>query len=172
MALISAQRVQFLHFLKLSTMELKQGSATFCVDDVIKQTRPGSTGLMLHLKAYPPDRRLCIVNYLKQYISRTKDLRNQEDYLFISFSKPHQRVTSQTISRWIKESLTAAGIDTSVYKSHSTRAAAVSAAKRADLPISNILTQAGWANEQTFRKFYDKSLVKGQGGFTTVILQQ
>lgn len=148
MALISAQRVQSLHFLKISTMELKQGSATFCVDDVVKQTRPGSTGLMLHLKAYPPDR------------------------VFISFSKPHQRVTSQTISRWIKESLTAAGIDTSVYKSHSTRAAAASAAKRADLPISNTLTQAGWANEQTFRKIYDKPLVKGQGAFTTVILQQ
>ena len=50
-------------------------------------------------------------------------LRNDEKQLLISCIKPHKAVSRDTISQWIKRFMTAAGIDTSVYKSHTTRAA-------------------------------------------------
>ena len=86
-----------------------------------------------------------------------------EQSLFISYKKPHERVTVQTIGRWIRYTLQEAGVDTSIYKAHSTRAAATSAANRKGVPITQILSAAGWANERTFRRFYNKPLeMKGQ----------
>ncbi|GFN84782.1 Brca1-associated protein-like [Plakobranchus ocellatus] len=51
--------------------------------------------------------------------------------------------------------LNKAGIDTNVYKAHSTRAAASSAAARS-IDIAQVLKTAGWSREQTFAKFYNK----------------
>ena len=46
------------------------------------------------------------------------------------------------------------------------RAASVSAA-RAYVPVSQILSKAGWTNEKTFQKIYDKPILKDnlQGQF-------
>lgn len=163
MALLSTQRAQSLQLLSLDNMSLKESSVTFQLSELIKQNRPGNTGFRIHIKAYPPDRRLCVVNYIKHYIARTKDLRGNEQRLFISFRKPHARITSQTVSRWIKDVMDDAGIDTTLYKAHSTRAAATSAADRADLPISVILAKAGWSNEKTFRSYYKMPLMRNNG---------
>lgn len=173
MALISTQRAQSLQLLNLDNMILKGSSVTFHFSELLKQNRPGNAGYTLSMRAYPPDRRLCVVNYIKAYIRRTEEIRGQERRLFISFRRPHAKVTSQTISRWIKDVMTAAGIDTSKYKAHSTRAAATSAAHRADLPVSFILEKAGWTNEKTFRKFYSKPLLDdGSKCLTTALLKK
>ena len=50
------------------------------------------------------------------------------------------------------------GIDTDLFKAHSTRAAAASAARDSDIPINDILKIAGWAHASTFRQFYDKTV--------------
>ncbi len=63
------------------------------------------------------------------YIERAKPLRSSSK-LFVSTVKPHGPVSKDTISRWVKASLRIAGIDTSVFKPHSTKAAATSAAQR------------------------------------------
>ncbi|KAJ8034638.1 hypothetical protein HOLleu_21560 [Holothuria leucospilota] len=88
---------------------------------------------------------------VQSYIQRTSNIRGTERYLLISYKKPYKRVTTSTIARWIKEVMKAAGINTNLYKAHSTRAAATSAASSNDLPITHILKQAGWSNEKTFR---------------------
>ena len=115
-------------------------------------------GCKLTLPAYKVDRRLCPVVYVKHYIERTKPLRGEEKKLFVSFKRPHNKVTVQTISRWIKCTLQDAGIDTNRFKAHSTRAAATSAAQSMNVPIGHILSVAGWANERTFRDFYNKPI--------------
>ena len=53
--------------------------------------------------------------------------------------RPHKSVTSKTLSRWVREVLGAAGIDTSQWDPHSTRAA--SAAHH--LSNNSILAYAG-----------------------------
>ena len=170
-ALISAQRVQSIHYLHLDQMAVKEGSAQFTFKDLLKHDRPGKSSFTLKMKAYPPDRRLCVVNYLRHYVQRTKNIRGNERYLFVSFKKPHGRVSAQTIARWIKDTLCASGIDTSVYKAQSTRAASTSAANNANLPIGKILAQAGWSSERTFRKFYNKPIEIATRDFSHTLLR-
>ena len=78
-------------------------------------------------------------------------------YLLPISCKPHNKVSSSTIGRWLKEVLCRAGIDTSVYQAHSTRSASTSKAS-AVVPVDVIMTLAGWSQESTFRKHYDKSV--------------
>ena len=52
-----------------------------------------------------------------------------------------------------------AGIDTSTYKAHSTRAAASSSMKRSGMSVQQILAKAHWSKKsRTFATFYDRSL--------------
>ena len=96
---------------------------------------------------------LCIVRYLKTYMSKTKRLRGCEKQLFVSYTKPHKAVVKSTISRWIRDLLHRAGIDVSVYKAHSTRAAASSKAAQY-LPIEKILKAGGWSSSSSYIKHY------------------
>lgn len=170
MALVSAQRVQTLHILKTNKMTLKGGFVVFHLDEHLKQSKPGNTNFKFKLEAYPPDRRLCIVKYVKHYVQRTGPLRGNENSFFVSYTRPHNRVTTQTLSRWIKTCLQRAGVDTNVYKAHSTRAASTSAAAKAALPMDQILARAGWSSEKTFRKFYRKPF-ENKRNFTQAVLQ-
>ena len=55
-------------------------------------------------------------------------------HLFLSTKRPHHPVTSATIARWIKQGMSKAGVDTSLFGAHFTRAASTSAAKRKGMP--------------------------------------
>ena len=158
MALTSAQRVQTLQKLRLDEAKVSDNCAVFYVNEPIKQSRPGSTGCKIKFPAYPPDRRLCTVKYIKRYIELTSSIRASEQTFFISYCKPHHKVTNQTLARWIKDILKKAGLNIEQFKAHSTRAASTSAASRMDVPIDHILETAGWKSEQTFSKFYKKPL--------------
>ena len=63
------------------------------------------------------------------------------------------------------------GVDTSMFKSHSTRAAASSAAKRRHAPITDILAAAGWSTEKTFQVYYDKLIAK-ENNFADAMLEE
>jgi hypothetical protein len=94
--------------------------------------------------------------YITLLFEQTLEKRASETQLFTSFWKPHKRVASDTVSRWIKSVMKAAGIDTTHYKSHSTRSASTSTAARVGVMIDNILSCAGWSNCETFARFYNK----------------
>ena len=61
-----------------------------------------------------------------------------------------------TVARWIKSILSAAGIDTSVFKPHSVRGASVTHKYVQGVPVVDILRMADWSNEHTIRKFYPR----------------
>lgn len=125
----------------------------------------------IELLAYPPDRRLCVYTVLKEYLSRTKPVRKNgpSTRLLLSYVKPYSSVSRDTISRWIRTVMARAGIDTSVYKSHSVRAAASSKAKMCSVPVSEIMSAAGWSNVGTFSKFYQKD-VQNTDSFNRAVL--
>ena len=102
---------------------------------------------------------MCPIKTLKEYLKHTDTIRGDELQLFISFVEPHKSVSRDTISRWAKVVLQSSGIDTELFTSHSTRAVSVSKAKQKDVPLHEILSQAGWSTADTFRKFYDKPIV-------------
>ena len=64
--------------------------------------------------------------------------------------------SKDTMSGWLKQVMTAAGLDTSIFKSHSTRIAATSAAKVANVPLDEIMATAGWRSSSVFAVFYKK----------------
>lgn len=104
---------------------------------------------------------MCPVSALTEYLNRTAKIRETESpYVFISTIKPQHRVSRDTISRWVKLAMANSGIDTDMFRSHSTRAAASSAALRKDVPIHAIMTAAGWKSEETFIVFNNKLLHK------------
>ena len=170
-ALVSAQRQQTLHLLNLDTMQMTSSSVIFQINDLLKQSRPGRTGFNLNVRKYPPDPKVCAYTALVEYLDRTKALRLEEPYLFISYRKPHQRVTTDTIARWIKSVMKSAGIDVGKFKPHSTRAAASSKAKQSMVPITDILKHVGWSSETTFCSFYNKPLQDDACKFTQALLQ-
>ena len=68
----------------------------------------------------------------------TEKFRLSEDSnkLFLSFQRPHHPVAKATITRWLCDVLVAAGIDSTIFKAHSTRAASTSAAAKKHLPLN------------------------------------
>ena len=156
LALLSGQRCQTLHFLSVSSMVMKPDSCVFTIHKLLKTSRPGKHVTNLTFTAYSPDNRLCPIVCLSEYVKRTSTLRTGSDQLLVSIQKPHKPVSTHTISRWLKTVLEKAGIDTSVFKAHSTRAASTSAAAISNIPLSTIMDNAGWSNSTTFGKFYKK----------------
>ena len=110
------------------------------------------------LASFPEDKNLCVVECLREYEARTKDMRpviaGQENKLFLSIVQPHKPVASGTVARWVRSLLQAAGIDTSQFKPHSVRGASASAAARGGVALSDILALACWSSDSTFRRFY------------------
>ncbi len=117
------------------------------------------------------DSRLCVVHTLRCYLERTMAIRGSETLLLISYCKRHKSVSSNTVSLWINSVMTAAGVDTTRYKSHGTRAASTSAAARARGPVDNLLSCAGCSNCKTFARFSNKQLsADTEKAFATSIL--
>ena len=170
-ALVSAQRIQTFHLIHLDNITFAHESATVSICDLLKHSKPGRVGHSVQLKAYAKDKRLCVVRYLKKYIERTQSIRGTEKFLFLCHKKPYHRASKATIARWIRNILQVSGIDTRRFKSHSTRAAATSAAKRADVPIMDIMSQAGWSNESTFNRFYNKPVDQDGSRFSVAVLE-
>ena len=100
-ALISGQRCQTLHALTLDHMIVGRSSYKFYVAALVKQSAPGKQQPTVELKAYPVDRRLCVVTVLKEYFDRTRSIRKSRKLLG-SFVKPHRAVTKTTVARWLK----------------------------------------------------------------------
>ena len=85
-----------------------------------------------------------------------RKLRGDCPNLFVTLLAPHTAAATDTIFRWLKETLARAGMDTSVFTAHSTRSASTSVAKDSGTPINVIMSAAGWTNASMFAKFYQK----------------
>ena len=167
LGILSIARAQGLRYLSLDNMKVSNSGFTFHINDLLKHYRPGYNPKPMVFKAYPINRKLCVCTVLREYIRRTKHIRNSK-YLLISYIKPHNQVTSATISRWLRTLMARAGIDTNTFKAHSVRSAASSKAMMINVPLKTILTSAGWSSDSTFKKYYYKT-VKPQRDMTSLL---
>ena len=142
---------------------------TVFVPELLKQSRPGHHLESMVLLRYP-DQEICAVSHLEQYIEKTKDLRKDQP-LLISFAKPRKRITTSTISRWCVTVLKNAGVDVTVFRSHSTRSASTAHCKKKKLSIKEINKAAGWSSSTTFAKHLNKSIVDESGSFSRTVLE-
>ena len=172
-ARLSAQRIQTLQKLSLEEMRISAGKYTFYISALLKQTSANG-GQKRHLfpvqfRSFDLYKRLCVVEFLEAYIKRTVPLWKGTKQLLICYKAPHGPASKETISQWIKQTMKAAGIDTTVFKPHSKRSAATSAAKAANVPIQEIMNTAGWRSGSTFAKFYDCP-IRSENNFAEAVL--
>lgn len=140
---------------------------------LLKQTSAGG-GKQRHLqpvtfKKYDHDETLCVFTLLAEYISRTSPLRGSNTQLLLCHTKPHSPASKDTISRWLKQVMSNAGLDISIFKPHSTRSASTSAAKLANVPLDEIMATAGWRSNSVFATYYHKPIVS-DGTFVNAVL--
>ena len=108
---------------------------------------------------------LDVALYVHKYLDRVWQYRYRA--VKQGFEKPVQLflshttglpVAKSTISRWIKEVMSLAGIDTNVFLPGSTRSASVSAAARRGASIDKILGAGDWTNLGTYQRFYSRTV--------------
>ena len=96
----------------------------------------------------------CLEEYERCTSAHRTLLPDQPNLLFLSLFKPFKPMSSSTIACWIKEILLLSGINTAIFKAHSTCGASSTAAANQGVSISDILQLGDWSQENTFRKFY------------------
>ncbi len=158
--ILTFQRGQSVHSIDIRNMYINDNKVTIKFGELLKTSRPGFQQHDITIKAYAPDRRLCLITVLKEYLKRTKLLRGSHTKLLLVTQKPYGPASKNTIVRWFKDVLRAAGIDLNIFTPHSSRAASTSAALQNKIPISSILKTAGWSGVHTFEKYYKKLIAK------------
>lgn len=106
---------------------------------------------------------LCPVRTLAWFMSKSSPVRQQlPEYhtLFLAYTNDSDKVSSiraSTVSGWIKNAMTEAGIDTSSYKPHSIRSASSTKAVEKGSSIEEVKQHANWSrNAFTLENFYYK----------------
>jgi len=126
-----------------------------------KTARPSKPHRSIMLHEYEGEESLDVIRCLRAYLTRTEPLRvteAQKQSLLVSYVKPHNPITSCSVARWLKMVMSLAGIDTSIFKAHSTRAAAASKAREQGVSTKQIMKCANWARANTFHRFYNKPI--------------
>ncbi len=159
MALLAGVRGQLLYLIDVKNMTITYSTISFRIAEITKTTRPGKHVGELRFTAYPCDRRLDVVHYAKVYLERTLDTRWTVKQFFLCYGKFGCAASRDTIRRWLKEMLDAAGIDMDIFRPHSTRSASTSAASTC-VSMETILRTAGWTNPSTFQRYYKKPIIK------------
>lgn len=172
LALASAQRMQTLSFIKLENITCNNDSIVIKINDIIKNSRPGSYQPIIILPYIQENPKICPALALKTYLDKTQTYRvnKSNNMLFISYKKPHKEVKSQTLGHWVKETLRKSGIDISIFGAHSTRHASTSAAHRSGVSLEVIKKTAGWSDSSNvFLKYYNKEVKTSKNDFFNAI---
>ena len=172
MALTSASRVSGLHHLDIRYMSKINNNYIFKFHKLHKSWKKGECPPSLEFYSYQVDSEMCVVSTLDEYLSRSQNWRKESgnNQLLLSFIKPHREVLSSTISGWIKKILSLSGINTNIFKAHSTRSASTSKAGLHGLSLSDILEQGSWSNSTTWQKFYHKNVESAGEKFQNCVL--
>lgn len=179
LALCAANRCGELHALDVRYMVSQPDLVTFELPSLAKTQQPGQPVPKFSYATMPElNSKVCPVRCIHTYLHRTKLWRplvitptcSEPNALFRALISPHKAVSRDTISRWIKTSLDEAGIDTSVFKAHSTRGAATSAAIQNGVSLTDVLTTARWSSATTFERYYHKRISTPQTRFGLAVL--
>ena len=161
LALSTAGRSSDLHAFNVDFLVSQPQGIIATIPGLTKTRRVGSVAKSLTIPRLK-EGQLDPVSCLEEYQERTARWRSNDHpkskQLFLALPAPHQPVTSSTIARWLKDVLSASGIDTGMFGAHSTRSASASAARAAGVSIDTIMGTADWRQETTFRQFYDRQV--------------
>lgn len=160
LALCTSHRVQTFSLMRISNVKRSPSGVKVYITDIIKTSAANREQPVLFLPYFTENPAICPATTLDDYLSVTSELRPEGiDHILLTIKKPLKKASSQTISRWIKQTLAECGVDTTVFSAHSTRHASTSAAASAGVCIDTIRKTAGWSNSSlTFAKFYNRPI--------------
>ena len=174
LCILSGQRSQSISKLYPAHMHQDDTVFTFFIPKMLKTTTPTFHQEPLEFHLFPQDEKTCIYRCLVEYLRRTNLIREnlptereEKHALILSYHPPHRPVKSATLARYVKETLGEAGIDITVFTTHSTRSASTSKANNMGLSLKDISKAAGWRGDSTFQKHYKFRVTKN---FGTVLL--
>ena len=160
LALVSPERSSVLSDLDIQFLKKQPDGFTFTL------TKPRKTGdtrslTTIAFPCFKEDSTLCPLKCLESYLNATSEFRTLPECkkLFLSTLRPHRPVSKSTIARWLCDTITASGIDSTIFKAHSTRAASTSTAAQKQLPLNDILKMGDWTSSSTFQRFYYKPTI-------------
>ena len=130
LTILAGQRISTLHKFRLSLMQNTDSMTLFQISDLLKHSTPRYRGKPIKYRSYPHNKELCPVHTIRVYISRRNTLLtgNDNDSFFCCHRKPYGPASSDTLARWVKDTMKLAGIDVSIFGAHSCRAASTSKA--------------------------------------------
>jgi site-specific recombinase XerD len=166
-ALTTAARASEICKLDINYMQITDNEISFVITDLTKTRKINDESMTVTLCAYKEEKidvRACIVHYLN-----VTDPIRQFSKLLVSYTKPHKAIKPCTVARWLKTMLTSVGIDTNIFKAHSTRGASTSKANKFGLSVEQIMKKANWKSATTLQKFYKKPVI-GEDVFAQTVL--
>ena len=131
LAISAPKRSSELKLLDLRFMRILPEGAEFQLPGL---TKTSSEVFSVFFAKYSVCEKLCVLQCLQCYIMRTSSFcpvrcPNTASQLLLRYHRPYHPVQSCSIARWNKSILGSAGIDTAIFKGHSTRSASTSKAR-------------------------------------------
>lgn len=83
-------------------MTISESRVSFRIGGPLKTSRPGGHVSEFSFEAYPPERTLCVVTSVKDYLERTKDIRGTITRFFLTMKLPVSLASRDTLRRWQK----------------------------------------------------------------------
>ena len=114
------------------------------------------------------DKKVCCMRALQKYLSKTRKLRNSQT-IFITTNPPFKGASSQTLRCWIRDSLTAAGVDMRIFNLYSTRAAAASKEAFTSGSLKSAMEKGQWHSENSFYRHYLRKVTYFNRDGTTAV---
>ncbi|KAJ8964280.1 hypothetical protein NQ314_005014 [Rhamnusium bicolor] len=144
LALITGHRMQTLAHIRIQNMVRFPDRLEIRISDKVKTSSSKIFQPFLVIPYFRKNPKLCLASVIHFYELSTKDTRPSDtDLIILTVKKPIRPISTQRLSKWIKMTLTASGIDTVIFSGYSTRHAATSAAHRAGVSIEMIRSTAG-----------------------------
>lgn len=162
LALSTAQRVQTLSMIDINNICIKDSCIIVTIDELIKTSAPNRHNPRMIIPFFKDRESICPAKTLSSYLKVTEQFRllPNTEKLILTTKKPLHSASSQSISRWIKNTLSESGINVNLFTAHSTRHASTSAANRCGVSIDIIKRTAGWTGDSLcFAKFYNQPLL-------------
>ena len=138
-------------------MSITISRVSFRIGDPLKTSKPGCHMSEMVFEPYATAKFLCVHTTIVNYLDRTKDIRGPITRFFLTTKPPIKMVSRDTLRRWTRDLMAAAGIDLTLFSPHSTRSASSSKAAL-KLPLATILSSVGWFRESTFARFYRRPI--------------
>ena len=138
--ILSEQRKQTLLAIDIDNVEIYEDKLIILPNFSLKHTKPSRPLRAIVYHKFNGNPKLCVAECAKLYIEIRRELVPPEIKQFlVTYGKPHKAASDDTISRWIKNTISSAGIDIDVFKVHSSRSASSSKAKQVGISYTEIL---------------------------------